>query len=210
MAMYCYTLLNQNVGLAINHMTHRTISLWKCFFFFFSPHDKIVAADLQRQANGYMSNRMWHDRVLAQHAIPCSNKAQDWIDQKQLMKLHPGRRTLSFCILSRFSLFEKTLYLSFGRLIVPGCCSHPPLYCNQVHPLRQSNINPCCVIRYSAIKMMRFELSHNLISGAEPWEVQVAAHVINHGAEKSIRHVFLFSRSCLILFAVLFTYQTNR
>ncbi len=40
---------------------------------------------------------------------------------------------------------------------------------------------------------MRFELNHNWTLGTEPWEAQVTGHVINHRAEKGIRHVFSFS-----------------
>lgn len=55
MATYCNTIQKQNVGHAMNHMTPKEQSAWKCFCLF---SDKILAAELQ--ANSYMSSRMSH------------------------------------------------------------------------------------------------------------------------------------------------------
>lgn len=173
MVTYCNT--KQNAGHTVNHMTHTEQSAWKCFCLF---SDKTLAAELQRQANSYMSGRMWHYAAL--HAILFSNKTQ----HLQLQTIQLSHVTLQFCILSRFCC---NLYL-IPTFDCAGCCYRPPFHYNQVHPLCLGG-----VIHYSAIKMMTFKLNHNWTSGTEPWEVQVTGHVINHRAGKSIRHLFDFS-----------------
>lgn len=61
--------------------------------------------------------------------------------------------TSSLCIPSRFC----------SLIVCDAAAAHPSITINSA-PLRQSNANSCGVICYSAIKMMRFEFNHDLLS----------------------------------------------
>lgn len=119
---------------------------------------------------------MWHYTQLALHAMLYSNRT--------LNNPNTGVQAAPDSFL-RFEK-KKTLYISFGLSNHTGWTYRPPLYYNQAHPQHQSNSGALGVIRYSAVKMMRFGINHNRSYGTEPQEVQVAGHVINGGPGKKV------------------------